>query len=597
MAGKELPSRRHAAAPAKGQASRAEDPSPNESAELLRRYAGGNEAAAEQIFRRYLGRLVRLARSRLSAKLRARLDADDVVMSAYRSFFIRARQGQFTWQRGGDLWRLLAEITLHKLYRQAARHRAERRSVDAEVAIGDSDASAWHAVDRDPTPEAAVAFTDELEQIMSQLPPPARRVLELRLQGEELADIARTIGRSERTTRRLLALVKGVLRSRMGEATSPRRRAAKTTSNSKKPRRQSGARRSRSQVGRPFQADSDGPEGPSYSLRGTDSAMSDAGRRARPRRRAGKGVTLDPGASLAFHDYVLHQLIGAGATGKVYRATHRPTGRQVAVKYLKKSYIRVPSVVARFVREAGTLEQLRHPGIVAVHGLGRTPNGGFFIVMDLLDGGDLNQRLSAGPVAVEDAIRWLREAAEAIEFAHQHGIIHCDLKPSNLLLDSAGRVYVTDFGLARGLNDRNDAGVLAGTPAFMAPEQVDGTWGEIGPRTDVYGLGAVLCTLLIGRPPYPGPRADAVLARVVSKTAVRFPVEARNRVPQNVVAICLRCLAKRPADRFSSAAELATLLSGTRSAESQVATNGSRPASPQPPAGLPHPVPVATTLK
>jgi RNA polymerase sigma factor (sigma-70 family) len=211
MPAKELPAKRGAPAPPKDGASPAKGTSPGgESGELLRRYADGDERAAEEIFERYVSRLVRLARSRLSAKLAARLDADDVVMSAYRSFFVRARQGQFTSKRRGDLWRLLAEITLHKLYRQAARHRAERRSVDAEVALEDTHASAWQAVDRRPTPEAAVAFTDELEQIMSQLTPPARRVLELRLNGEELADIARTIGRSERTTRRLLALAKSV---------------------------------------------------------------------------------------------------------------------------------------------------------------------------------------------------------------------------------------------------------------------------------------------------------------------------------------------------------------------------------------------------
>ncbi|MBI3468610.1 MAG: hypothetical protein HY000_36880, partial [Planctomycetes bacterium] len=112
-----------------------------DSGELLRRYAHGDERAAEEIFQRYVSRLVRLARSRLSTKLAARLDAEDVVMSAYRSFFVRARRGQFTWERSGDLWRLLVEITLHKLYRQVDRHRAARRSVDVEVAFAGDDSS------------------------------------------------------------------------------------------------------------------------------------------------------------------------------------------------------------------------------------------------------------------------------------------------------------------------------------------------------------------------------------------------------------------------------------------------------------------------
>src|SRR5262249_43520601 len=154
----------------------------------------------------------------------------------------------------------------------------------------------------------------------------------------------------------------------------------------------------------------------------------------------------------------------------------------------------------RFLEEAAILGRLRHPGIVAVRGLGRLPDGGHFLVMGLVEGGDLARRLAAGPIDVADAIRWTAEAADAIEHAHQQGVIHCDLKPSNLLLGNDGRVRVTDFGLARTLTASRHAG---GTPGFMAPEQRD-AGGEVSVRADVYGLGAVLFALLTGRAPDTG---------------------------------------------------------------------------------------------
>src|SRR5439155_11317305 len=121
-----------------------------------------------------------------------------------------------------------------------------------------------------------------------------------------------------------------------------------------------------------------------------------------------------------------------------------------------------------------------------------------FLVMDLVEGGDLARRLAAGPVAWRDALGWTAEAGDAIGYAHAQGVVHCDLKPSNVLLDLAGRVRVTDFGLARTLAE--PARLAGGTPGFMAPEQCRPD-GVVSPRTDVHGLGALLYALLIGRPP------------------------------------------------------------------------------------------------
>jgi len=174
----------------------------NTSADLLARYRDGDESAATEMFRRYVERLTLLARSRLSPKLAARTDPEDVVMSAYRSFFVGAQRGQFSLQRSGDLWRLLVSITLHKLYRVAKRHTAEMRTVDLESHLDQGLEVTSAALSREPTPDEAVTLADELEAIMSRLDSFAQRVLELRLQGERIAEIAADTGRSERAAAR-----------------------------------------------------------------------------------------------------------------------------------------------------------------------------------------------------------------------------------------------------------------------------------------------------------------------------------------------------------------------------------------------------------
>lgn len=184
------------------------------SAEILSRYRGGDEQAAEELFCRYVGRLTLLARSRLSSKLASRTDPEDVVFSAYRSFFIGAREGRFLLKRSGDLWRLLVSITMHKLYRQVRKHSAEMRSVTAEQSLIVTEDEQL-PFSREPCPEEAIAFAEELEAFMSTLDTLARRVLELRLQEEQLSTIAAETGRSERTVRRTLRAIRERLAERM----------------------------------------------------------------------------------------------------------------------------------------------------------------------------------------------------------------------------------------------------------------------------------------------------------------------------------------------------------------------------------------------
>jgi DNA-directed RNA polymerase specialized sigma24 family protein len=185
---------------------------------LLERYRAGDDRAAEAIFARYFGRLTALARSRLSRRVARRTDPEDIVLSVYRSFFLDARAGRFALSRGGDLWRLLASITKHKLLRQARHHGADRRSVGLEVPLEQAEEGRFFVRGPEPTPDDAVALADELEWVLSWLDPLGRRVLELRVQGAQFGEIAADTGRSERTVRRNLGQIRELLARRLDDA-------------------------------------------------------------------------------------------------------------------------------------------------------------------------------------------------------------------------------------------------------------------------------------------------------------------------------------------------------------------------------------------
>jgi RNA polymerase sigma-70 factor (ECF subfamily) len=185
------------------------------SAELVTRWRQGDEQAADELFRRYAGRLLALAQSRLSEKLALRVDAEDVIQSVYRSFFVHARAGRYIFERSGDLWKLLVAITLHKVRGQAEFHGAEKRALDREQSAGTAGADwqgmSMQALTRQPTPLEAAALADELEQVMRALETPQRRMFELRLQGYSIEEIAAECDCSVRTVKRGLALIRQVL--------------------------------------------------------------------------------------------------------------------------------------------------------------------------------------------------------------------------------------------------------------------------------------------------------------------------------------------------------------------------------------------------
>jgi RNA polymerase sigma factor (sigma-70 family) len=184
---------------------------------LLERFRNGDDLAADELFARYFGRLTALARSRLSPRLAQRTDPEDIVLSVYRSFFVEARAGRYVLTRGGDLWRLLAAITKHKLLRQVRHQTAERRSVDVEIPLDQIDYEGLARLQPTPSPGDAAELADELEWVLSQLDPFARRVLELRLQGLQLSEISEDTGRSERSVRRSLSQIRELLAGRLDE--------------------------------------------------------------------------------------------------------------------------------------------------------------------------------------------------------------------------------------------------------------------------------------------------------------------------------------------------------------------------------------------
>jgi tRNA A-37 threonylcarbamoyl transferase component Bud32 len=270
----------------------------------------------------------------------------------------------------------------------------------------------------------------------------------------------------------------------------------------------------------------------------------------------------DPKAPLAYSDYTLEKLIGAGLMGRVYRAWQQSLDRPVAVKYLRKSFHHDAEAVERFLNEARTVARLRHPHLVGIHGLGRTPQGGYFLVMDWIEGSDLARIIrEESPVNIADAVRWTCEACSAIQKAHESGIIHCDLKPGNILLDLDRHIHVTDFGMSRSLmEDSRTQDRIEGTAPFMAPEQVSSHFGPIDARTDVYGLGAVLYALLTGVPPCQGCTLADVLANAVSASPITPPEVLRPAIPSSLSQACQRSLAKSPGERFEGVAEFAERL-------------------------------------
>jgi WD40 repeat protein/serine/threonine protein kinase len=293
-----------------------------------------------------------------------------------------------------------------------------------------------------------------------------------------------------------------------------------------------------------------------------------------------------------FGDYELLEEIARGGMGVVFKARQVAAGRLVALKTILSGRLASAEEVERFRREALAAAGLDHPGIVPVYEVGEV-DGVHFFTMALVYGGNLHQRLADGPLPPKQAARLVRQVAEAVQYAHDRGVVHRDIKPRNILLAGDGPAAeaagaspapagtpgppagagpssggsgsvpgdlvprLTDFGLARtresGLSVTGEA---LGTPSYMPPEQAAGQHKHVGPASDVYGLGAVLYCLLVGRPPFQAATPMETMRQVLHDEPVP-PRQLNPSVPRDLETVCLKCLAKEPARRYGTARGLA----------------------------------------
>src|ERR1700732_2219730 len=253
--------------------------------------------------------------------------------------------------------------------------------------------------------------------------------------------------------------------------------------------------------------------------------------------------------------YEVTAQIGAGGMGEVYQAHDTKLGRDVAIKVLPEAFARDPERLSRFQREAKMLASLNHPNIATIHGLEQS-GGTSYLVMELVSGETLAERVKAGPLGIEEALKIAVQIAEALEAAHEKQIIHRDLKPANVKLTPEGKVKVLDFGLAKAFEgdsaneDMGNSptlsqaatmqGVILGTAAYMSPEQARGK--SIDKRTDIWAFGCVLYELLTGKQAFHGDDVTDILAAVVRADPdwSRLP----GSIPPNIRALLRRCLQK-----------------------------------------------------
>ncbi len=451
-------------------------PNAENSQELLRRYVAADPEAAQAIVDRYLARLLPLIRKRLSVPIRSRIDAEDIAQSAFRSFFLKARDDRFTWEHSGDLWRLLAAISLNKLRRQIERHTADKRAVAREVAVTES------LVRQEVLPDDAQALLEEVQFALREMPADSHEVLRQFLAGQSLEQLAEMGNKSPRTLRRWVQTFREKLERRLAPENSP---------------------------------------------------------------------ITECKATLSWEDYLLKQHVGSGGFGKVYRAVEKRNHRTVAIKSLHKRHQHDRVAVQQFVRESQLMAKVCHPGIVGVHGLGKYPGGGYFLVLDWVDGENLQQRIARGTLPPAEAIRIARNVGNAIAAAHRNHVIHGDLKPANILISRQHTVYVADFGLASLRSHRRQVtAARGGTLAYLAPEQL--TDSPLDFSVDVYGLCGLLYAMLTGQPPRTGSETS-MMDDLEQGRLPRSPSSLGVSLSQQLETLIMNGLAADPRERLASA--------------------------------------------
>lgn len=278
-------------------------------------------------------------------------------------------------------------------------------------------------------------------------------------------------------------------------------------------------------------------------------------RRPAPPEVGGRFTSRLPTALRQSMRFEIRELLGRGGYGEVYLATDCQLSRSVALKVPRSDRLRESADLEEFLQEARTAASLRHPGIVTVYDV-HSDEDGIYIVMEFVEGDTLSKHVKRNPPSQSEAVRLMIEMAEAIAYAHERGLVHRDLKSANILVDGQGKIRIADFGLA--IHERGQrllARAAAGTPAYMAPEQVRGETHRLDGRTDIWSLGVIFYWLLTGRRPFDGASEAEVFNEILHREP-RPPRQISASISRELERICFKCLAKRMSERYATAHDL-----------------------------------------
>jgi serine/threonine protein kinase len=299
-----------------------------------------------------------------------------------------------------------------------------------------------------------------------------------------------------------------------------------------------------------------------------------------------------------FDGFEILEELGRGGMGVVYKARQVSLDRIVALKMLLSEHFRNPVILTRFLGEARAVAALDHPDIVKIYQIGQCPYGHYF-AMEFVDGRPLEAIIKKGRLPITTCVSLMIPLARAIDYAHSQGVIHRDLKPANIMLKNMKRPIVMDFGIAKFTSKPNAGsvtqhGVVVGTPSYMSPEQATDGGDPVGPYSDVYSLGAILYAMLTGHPPFEEKTALNTILKVISPEPPPSIHAERPEVPDELERICLKCLAKKPGERYTTAKLLADELKQFRNSLGQ--STVAYPAITPAPASVEEPAPPPAEL-